>query len=128
LSWATSKTAIELVLSTLSYFEIPENKNLKDAQKHDHKTYTLKWVDGYDIRMHTNNNVSFVNVVELQVSYINMMATNRDANVVLWQALVSNIAKINGFNGFASTFPLDDIDNKNTVGTFRFYIGAEGLC
>jgi hypothetical protein len=128
MSWATSKTAIELVLSTLSYFEIPENKTLEDAQKNDHKTYELKWIGTDNAIMHTGGNVSYTNKVRLKVSYINMQKAQRDTNVASFTTLLTALAKATGFNNFAGGWAFEDKDNKNTIGTVEFYFGVDGLC
>ena len=127
MSWSTSKTAIELVLSTAEYYEIPENKTLENAQKNDHKTYELKWIGTDNIERATGG-IAYANKVRLRVSYINMQKAQRDTNVALFTTLLTALATATGFNNFVGGWTFEDKDNKNTIGEVEFYFGVDGLC
>ena len=127
MAWSTFKAAIESVLSTADYTEIPENKTLENAQKNDHKTYELKWIGTDNIERATGG-IAYANKVRLRVSYINMQKAQRDTNVALFTTLLTALATATGFNNFAGGWTFEDKDNKNTIGEVEFYFGVDGLC
>ena len=127
MAWSTFKAAIESVLSTADYTEIPENKTLENAQKNDHKTYELKWIGTDNIERATGG-IAYANKVRLRVSYINMQKAQRDTNVALFTTLLTALATATGFNNFVGGWTFEDKDNKNTIGEVEFYFGVDGLC
>ena len=128
MSWATHRATIEGLSAFDNYDEIPENKVPDTMPQDKHKSYSLKWIGTDETDMYASGSISYVNKIELQVSYINMASSNRDANVALFVALLTAIAGATGFNSFVGGFSFEDKDNKNTIGKVEFYFGSEGLC
>lgn len=128
MSWATHRATIEGLSAFDNYDEIPENRIPETMPQDKHKSYSLKWIGTDETDMYTNNAISYVNKIELQVSYINMASSNRDTNVAAFVTLLTAIAGAAGFHDFVGGFSFEDKDNKNSIGTAVFYFGSEGLC
>jgi len=128
MSWATHRATIEGLSAFDNYDEIPENKAPETMPQDKHKAYSLKWLGTDETDMYASGSISYVNKIELQVSYINMASSNRDTNVASFITLITAIAGASGFNSFVGGFSFEDKDNKNSIGTAVFYFGSEGLC
>src|SRR3990167_6629598 len=128
MSWATFKTTLDTAFT--GYTEIPEGKDIEQMPDNKHKVYSLKWEGAGGFQLHTSNNISFSNRVKLRVSYINMQPSNRTANADLWITLCTAIAALAGFNAPLSDATFLDITGhpEQTIGTWEFYFGVDGLC
>ena len=93
---------------------------------HDHKAYELKWRGMGDTVQHTNNALSFENVVLLRVRYLNMTAEEMDANAQLIIDLITAIKEDTNFVSFINEPSVTDLDQKHIIMEVSFLYGQEG--
>ena len=73
MSWTTYKTAIETVLTSKGYREIPENKTAEQtALSHNHNSYSLKYGGVAENSTITNKGILKVHLAQIEIKYKNI--------------------------------------------------------
>lgn len=132
-TFLTSKDEISAYIKFRTYLnkyykEIADNLDIKEASAKDSFVFSLKGTGLKDIKSHIGSKFSAYHEFELSIKYPNNGVLNRDKNYEEFIEIIKGIVALANFNNFTTMPTFVDLDKYNSLGSFKFMYGNEGLC
>lgn len=125
MSYPTTKTSLTTYLSSQGYTELPNIIEFDDAPlSMNHRTYVLK-PEGFQYEGMANDASITSHHLRLEIQYKNVNTTERDSNYNDFLTLAKGIGGLSGFLNYTSEPSFIDDVEAHTLGTLKFYYGAE---
>ena len=123
MSWKDERDILVGTLTSEGYKEIPYRLEQDESPMSlNNKDFVLK-AEATPIEDLTSNFGVGVNVVRLEITYVNVTNDQRAENYDLWLIIIDIIRQLVSYQGFAQPLQFEDTNDDRSIGTALLYYG-----